>query len=123
LAPDLVDKGVGILQYADDTVLCLSHDPEKAVNLKLLLYLFELMSGLKIKILKSEIFTINADNETTRFYSDLFNCQVGQLPMKYLGMPLTFAKLKKKLIGISSMLRCSKNLIPGLGTPQPREVA
>jgi hypothetical protein len=95
LAPDLVDKGVGILQYADDTVLCLTHDPEKAVNLKLLLYLFELMSGLKINFLKSEIFTINADNETTRFYSDLFNCQVGQLPMKYLGMPVTFAKLKR----------------------------
>jgi hypothetical protein len=35
LAPDLIDKGVAILQYADDTVLCLSHNPEKAVNLKL----------------------------------------------------------------------------------------
>jgi hypothetical protein len=55
------------------------------------------MFGLKIIFMKSEIFTINVDNEVTKFYSDLFNCQVGQLPMKYLGMPVTFAKLKKKI--------------------------
>ena len=39
-----------ILQYADDTVLCVEHNPEKALNVKLLLYMFELMSGLKIKV-------------------------------------------------------------------------
>jgi hypothetical protein len=61
LAPDLIDKGVAILQYADDTVLCLSHNPAKAVNVKLLLFMFELMSGLKINFTKSEIFTINVD--------------------------------------------------------------
>lgn len=94
LAPDLVDNGVTILQYADDTVLCLSHNPENAMNLKLLLYMFELMSGLKIKFMKSEFFSINADNDTTKFYSDIFNFKVGQLPMKYLGMPVTFANLK-----------------------------
>ena len=94
LAPYLVDNGVAILQYADDTVLCLSHNPEKAVNLKMLLCLFEMMSGLKINFAKSEIFTINADNDTTEFYSNLFGCQVGQLPMRYLGMPVTFANLK-----------------------------
>lgn len=26
MAPDLIDKGVAVLQYADDTVICLSHD-------------------------------------------------------------------------------------------------
>jgi hypothetical protein len=48
LALDLIDKGVAVMQYADDTMICISHDPEKAINLKLMLYLFELMSGLKI---------------------------------------------------------------------------
>jgi hypothetical protein len=52
------------------------------------------MSGLKINFMKSEFFSINADNDTTKFYSDLFNCQVGQLPMKYMGMPVTFSNLK-----------------------------
>ena len=94
LASDLVENGIAILQYADDTVICISHDPEKAVNVKLLLYLFELMSGLKINFLKSEVFTIGADNDITKFYAEMFNCQVGVLPMKYLGMPVTFSNLK-----------------------------
>jgi hypothetical protein len=33
LAPDLVENGVVILQYIDYTVICLSHDPEKATNI------------------------------------------------------------------------------------------
>jgi hypothetical protein len=53
LAPDLIHNGVAVLQYADDTVLCFSHDPDKAINLKLLLYMFELMSGLKINFLRA----------------------------------------------------------------------
>lgn len=52
LAENLIPKGVAILQYADDTILCLKHDFEKAVHIKLLLYLYELMSGLKINFAK-----------------------------------------------------------------------
>jgi hypothetical protein len=94
LAPDLVDKGVAIMQYADDTVLCLAHDFDKAINLKLLLYLFELMSGLKINYQKSEIFLIGGDNDIASFYADMFGCQIGNLPMKYLGVPVSFRCLK-----------------------------
>jgi hypothetical protein len=94
LAPDLVDKGVAIMQYADDTVLCLAHDKDKAINLKLLLYLFELMSGLKINYQKSEIFLIGGDNDIASFYADMFGCQIGNLPMKYLGVPVSFRCLK-----------------------------
>jgi hypothetical protein len=54
-APDLIDNGVVVLQYADDTIFYIKHDPEQAVNLKLLLYMFELMSGLKINYLKVKL--------------------------------------------------------------------
>lgn len=94
LASDLVENGIAILQYADDTVLCIEHDQEKTVNSKLLLYIFEMMSGLKINFLKSEVFIVGGDNNIASFYSDLFNCQVGSLPMKYLGVPVTFSNLK-----------------------------
>ena len=94
LASDLIDGGVGILQYADDTVLCISHDVEKAKNVKLLLYLFELMSGLKINFDKSEVFTIGGDNNIDQLYAEMFGCQVGKLPMKYLGVPVTYSSLK-----------------------------
>ena len=46
--PHLVDDGLSILQYADDTILFLDHDIEQAKNLKLLLSVFQQMSGLKI---------------------------------------------------------------------------
>ena len=48
LAANLIPKSVAILQYADDTIICLKHDLEMARNMKLLLYLYALMSGLKI---------------------------------------------------------------------------
>ena len=66
LAPDLIDKGVAIMQYGDGTVLCISHDPAKALNLKLLLYMFEVMSGLKMNFRKSEIFPLFREPETFR---------------------------------------------------------
>jgi hypothetical protein len=41
LIPHLVDRGVSILQYADDTIIFLDHDLEKALNMKLILCIFE----------------------------------------------------------------------------------
>jgi hypothetical protein len=52
------------------------------------------MSGLKNNFLKSEIFTIGSDNEIASFYADMFGCQVGSLPMKYLGVPISSTSLK-----------------------------
>ena len=52
-----------ILQYADDTIICIKDDIEMAKNLKLLLYLYELMSGLKINFDKSEIILIHGDDD------------------------------------------------------------
>ena len=56
LASDLIPNGVAILQYADDMILCFEDNLRNALNIKLLLYLFEVISGLKINFLKSEIF-------------------------------------------------------------------
>jgi hypothetical protein len=49
MAPSLIDHGVVVLQYVDHTILCIYHEPDKAINLKLLLYMFELMYGLKLE--------------------------------------------------------------------------
>jgi hypothetical protein len=53
LADDLIDKGVAVLHYADDSVLCFEYGPNKAVHIKLLLYVFVIMSGLNINFAKS----------------------------------------------------------------------
>jgi hypothetical protein len=88
LADHIVDGGCSILQYADDTVLFIQDDVNSAINLKLLLYTFESMSGLKINFEKSEVLLIQSDDLKLQFYADLFNCQSGNWPIKYLGTPV-----------------------------------
>ena len=55
IIPHLVEDGLSILQYADDTILFMDHDIEKAKNMKLLLTTFEQLSGLKINFHKSDL--------------------------------------------------------------------
>jgi hypothetical protein len=56
--------GVAILQYADDTILCMENDLNMARNMKLLLYVFEQMVVLKINFDKSGVLAIGGDNRT-----------------------------------------------------------
>ena len=67
--PHLIQDGLSILQYADDTVIFMSHDVEKAVNMKLLLSTFEQLSGLKINFHKSEVFCFGQANDHEEFHS------------------------------------------------------
>jgi hypothetical protein len=41
LISHLIEGGVSILQYADDIILSMEHDIEKALNIKLVLCIFE----------------------------------------------------------------------------------
>src|SRR4051812_15109029 len=50
LIPNLVEGGVSILQYADDTIIFMEHDLQKALNMQLILCIFEQLSGLKNKL-------------------------------------------------------------------------
>jgi len=93
LASNIIPNGVAILQYADDTIICLKHDLEMARNMKLLLYLYELMSGLKINFDKSEVIIIHGDDEICLTYAEIFNCQIGSFPIKYLGVPVSPSRL------------------------------
>lgn len=90
----MIDGGIAILEYADDTVLCIEEEHEKAINLKLLLYVFEMMLGLKINFLKSENLSVGGDARSLRFYADLFYYQICHFPMKYLGVPVNFLHLE-----------------------------
>jgi hypothetical protein len=93
LCTHLIPHGLIILQYVDDIIICINGDFEKARNLKMILYIYELMSGLKINFLKSDTFVLNGDNEIARNFADLFNCQVGKFSMKYLGVSVSPIKL------------------------------
>jgi hypothetical protein len=94
LIPHLVEGGLSILQYADDTILFLEHDLQKAVNMKLILCLFEELSGLKINFHKSVLFAFAKAKEVEQQYKQIFGCDIGALPFRYLGIPIHFRKLK-----------------------------
>ncbi len=94
--PHLVDDGLSILQYADDTIIFLEHDLQQAKNLKLILSVFEKLSGLKINFHKSELFCFGQANDYYDQYFDIFGCKLGAFPVKYLGIPMHFRKLSNK---------------------------
>ena len=91
-----MEGGVSILQYADDTILFLEHDLEKAVNMKLILSMFEQLSGLKINFHKCEIFCFGEAKHHQEEYRRIFGCAIGTLPFKYLGIPIHYRKLLNK---------------------------
>jgi hypothetical protein len=40
LISDYIIDGVAVLQYADDTILCIEDDAETSQNMKILLYIY-----------------------------------------------------------------------------------
>jgi hypothetical protein len=77
LVPHLVDGGLSILQYADDTLLFFDNDLEKAANLKSLFVAFEQVFGLKINYHKSELFCFRKAVEEEHQYQQIFGCKKG----------------------------------------------
>jgi hypothetical protein len=63
LLPQVTTGGIISLQYADDTLLFLENDLEKASTLKWLLVCFEKISGMKINYDKSDLITIGLDDD------------------------------------------------------------
>jgi hypothetical protein len=55
----------------------MEEDQETARNMKILLYIYEKMSGLKINFDKSEIVMTSMDEEKSNMYTEMFNCTMG----------------------------------------------
>ena len=89
----LVDGGLSVLQYADDTILFMDHDLEKARNLKLILSAFKQLSRLKINFHRSELFCFGEAQDEAHLYANLFGCGLGQFSITYLGIPIHYRRL------------------------------
>jgi hypothetical protein len=96
VVPHLVDDGLSILQYVDDTIIVLDHDLEKAKNLNVLLCTFEKLLGLKINFHKSGMYYFGEAKGLRDHYAAIFGCQGGSFPFKYLGIPMHYRKLSNK---------------------------
>jgi hypothetical protein len=93
LIKHLISLGVVILQYADDTIVCLDHNLESARNMKLLLFFIEQMTWLKNNFDKSEVLLIGGDSELAMAYAGIFNCNINVFHLKYLGVPISTGRL------------------------------
>lgn len=93
LVHDLIPNGINMLQYADDTIFMFKDDLESARNLKLILCLFEQLSGLKVNFHKSGVFCFGEARDKQDSYSNIFTCVVGKVPFKYLGIPINAVRL------------------------------
>lgn len=77
--------------------------------MKILLYMFEMIAGLKINFRKSEILMINYEENWGQQYAEIFNCQVGIFPVKYLGLPISPSRLHLS-DQLSLIEKCHKRL-------------
>jgi len=68
-----------VIDGADDSI----------ANLKLILYCFEWLTGLKINYHKSEIFVFGVSQGERERLANMLNCVLGELPLKYLGIPIS----------------------------------
>ena len=80
------------------------------LSIRLALSCFQVFTGLKVNVGKSEIVPIGEVNNLDAL-ANILHCRMGNLPMKYLGMPLgssfkttsiwnpILEKMEKKLSG------------------------
>jgi hypothetical protein len=54
------------------------------------------MTGIKINYDKSDLLTIGAEEERVNKLAKDFCCKTGDFPIKYLGVPLHFTKLRRE---------------------------
>jgi hypothetical protein len=64
--------------------------------MKLLLCAFEQLSGLKINFHKSELFCYGTGKANQFEYAQIFGCDLGTYPFRYLGIPMHHRKLLNK---------------------------
>lgn len=76
--------------------LFVDNDVVKTQNLKWVLSCFEQISGMKINYNKSELIPINTMDDELLPFLDILGCSTWQFPIKYLGIPLHYDKLRRE---------------------------
>jgi hypothetical protein len=109
----LYPRGVISLQYADDTLLFLGNDAQEACHLKWIIVCFEHLSGMKINYNKSDLTSINLEEDEAVRFASIFCCKLGSFPFKYLAVPLHYDKLRRE--NIQPVVDKIINRTPGWG--------
>lgn len=71
-------------------------DLTKAANLKWMLVCYEQLSGMKINYDKSDLLVVGMEEYRANDFARILCCKRSNFPIKYLGVPLHFAKLRRE---------------------------
>jgi len=77
-----------MLQFADDTLFLCEDSYSNIFTIKVILRCYELASGLKINFHKLKLAGIRVERNSLETYAKSLNCNVMQIPFKYLGLEL-----------------------------------
>ncbi|GAU27776.1 hypothetical protein TSUD_215870 [Trifolium subterraneum] len=77
-----------MLQFADDTILMGNSTWENLWSIKVLLRGFELVSGMRINFVKSNLYGVNVDANFLEAGSSFLSCRSDVIPFKFLGIPV-----------------------------------
>ncbi|GMJ03511.1 hypothetical protein HRI_004020300 [Hibiscus trionum] len=88
------NQGVSIthLQFADDLIVFCGASSKEICNIISTLRGFEIVSGLKLNLSKSDLIGINIEVSRTQAWADSIGCKRKELSCKYLGVPLGINK-------------------------------
>lgn len=76
------------LQYADDTIIFCTPKIDSLLNIKKVLILFQLASGLQVNFHKSSLMGIHVEDSQLQMAEKSLLCKVGKLPFTYLRLPI-----------------------------------
>jgi hypothetical protein len=88
---------VSHLLFADDTLVFCGANASQIRHIGALLVCFEAVVGLKVNLSKSALVLVGSWGEVDRL-AGLLGCGTGDLPLKYLGLPLE-ASFKLSYVG------------------------
>ena len=90
-----LNPGILCLQYADVTIMLLSPDFVYTKRVKILIYIFELLSGLSINFHKSSIYPIGPPSLDLPLILILLHCNIGSFFFINLRLPLKSTTLSR----------------------------
>ncbi|XP_039030893.1 uncharacterized protein LOC120165445 [Hibiscus syriacus] len=85
-------ENVSHIQFADDIILFLETNLDSLRNVKMILRLFELASGLSLNLSKTKLYGINLEENRVVLWAGIIICYWDKFPSMYLGLPLGHAR-------------------------------